>query len=282
MTVSTTHRSRRKYILLAILCGSYTFFMALFTVTDLQINLALYCPGNLFSEVFYYLGPLPMLVFGIFSSVSFLLMSSDYSGTLKAWRMIYGVFALLYFSFMGNASLAYTMPLLLFASIPACFLIFIFSLRAGRRLLSSDVKPQFTRAVCTMLIACTAAVMGVDVLKIVFGRLRFAGLSDPLMQFRPWYVIQSHHINSGFPSGHASRSALLFCCFLIPSFRPKSIFGRRRLLFLILFIAFTGCSCISRILAGEHYATDIITGLFITLLVFVLRMRPEPFVDPAR
>ena len=117
-----------------------------------------------------------------------------------------------------------------------------------------------------MFITASFSLMGMDIIKSIFGRVRYTKLTDP-SDFRYWFWINSFDFNSSFPSGHASRSMAAVCFALIPLY-----WGKKKLsLFIqVVAITFAVTVSISRLFEGMHYPTDIITGMSITYMAFLI------------
>ena len=136
--------------------------------------------------------------------------------------------------------------------------------------MASEDRAVFRAVVMVLFIVCAVGVIGEDIIKTIFGRIRFYRLTDPIAEFRPWYVIQSHEFNSSFPSGHAAKAAMPFTVFVLPYLTDKLHSKGSRILVLSLCTVFMVCTWLARMMDGMHYASDVLTGSVIVLAAFLL------------
>ena len=143
-----------------------------------------------------------------------------------------------------------------------------------------------------IIVLCICAISSgvVKFVKIVFKRMRYRAMlyvdDAEFSYFTNWFQINKKTFHSlvsfgedffkSFPSGHASASATLFCLCLLPKYVEKLNTKKWKNIFLISSLVFTFVVCLTRIIAGAHFLTDVLIGAFITIiLIFVLEFLVE-------
>lgn len=119
------------------------------------------------------------------------------------------------------------------------------------------------------LLLAISAILLITILKMLWGRMRFREMTDPANQFTRWYLPQSLTTNNefmSFPSGHAANATVVLWISLLPTF-VKSLVGKKRLLE-VTAIVWIVLVMISRIVMGAHFATDVIVGMLISMMLF--------------
>jgi len=114
----------------------------------------------------------------------------------------------------------------------------------------------------------------VQVLKNIWGRVRFRELTSDYSNFSPWYIPQQAGGES-FPSGHTQ-----FAWILLPLFLhclDKNSWAR---FFLLLLSIVWGLTVgMSRIIIGAHYASDVLFSAGFSVLFFLILYRPYLLVE---
>lgn len=119
----------------------------------------------------------------------------------------------------------------------------------------------------------------VQVLKAFWGRVRFIMLSPGLANFTPFYVPAGVGAGDSFPSGHA---AIASAPIAWPLFDLLEGRYRRLLISAPIAVGYQLAVAWGRIVAGRHYATDVLfsigVGWLLNVLLVVRRdsMRREP------
>ncbi len=112
------------------------------------------------------------------------------------------------------------------------------------------------------VIAVLLSALTVTLLKHVTGRERyFISMGE---NYSPWYIKGAG--GDSFPSGHASMS---FFIMLVPDF-IKTFYGGRRRAITVASTAFFICVCVSRMLEGAHYFSDLVAGATISWIIVVV------------
>ena len=135
----------------------------------------------------------------------------------------------------------------------AITLIFIIYLAMSKKIKSLDAPLTiYFYTICSFGISGIAG----DLLKFVFSRPR------PLTRFESEIYVWSDSTTFAIPSGHATKSMALILPFLLIVSNEKTL--HKGLKFLITLIA-VGV-CISRIILGAHYLSDVIAGIGMALI----------------
>lgn len=114
----------------------------------------------------------------------------------------------------------------------------------------------------------TIAFILVQVLKIVWGRIRFRTLTPDYSDFSPWYLPQMAG-GSSFPSGHVFMGWMLLPLLLLFVHRSTAM----RWLVLAFLIAWGLLVGAGRIIVGAHYASDVLFSTGFCLLPFLILYR---------
>ncbi len=123
--------------------------------------------------------------------------------------------------------------------------------------------------VVAMLIA---VLVGVNLIKIVWGRPRIWIIEDGLAEFRPWYLpspIADGNAYMSFISGHTANASLMVLITVLPI---KFIQENRRKFF-IFGITWGLLTGISRLFAGQHYLTDVTFAVLYVGIIYNLLSR---------
>lgn len=253
-------------IIFAIL---YISLMVVFTFYDYDITDALFNPATSFGKIFEVLGPIFMPFVGIYSIISILMNTKFNKKSIKV--LTYFLLGLLYvyYFFIGSFTCKYSyLPVLFIPAIVSYVAWTIGSVYINKYIAKKGLIEIHKKIVWVMFITVLVAMVGCDIIKLTFGRIRYIKLTDK-SKYMPWYVIQSHEFNSSFPSGHASRASIILTLPLILQYFNK----KSKILTICLhsicfaFIILVG---ISRLFEGMHYPTDILTSAFLTSIAFFI------------
>ena len=244
--------------------------MIVFTFYDYQITNYLFNPGTIFGKTFEVLGPTPMPLFVIFSSISLLFTAKFKKIQIKVLTYIGIVLALVYAFAMGIMTFKYSYaPYLFIPSIILFTLLSIFTIYLNIRIKKKEneqlLRTHFFICLCIFMVSFSS-LFGSDLIKCIFGRVRYINLTS-VSDYYPWFHINKFDFNSSFPSGHASRSLSLICASFILFYFNKAKWS---LLIEAISIAFALTVAYTRMLEGMHYPTDLITGLVITSLAYII------------
>ncbi|MCE5234484.1 MAG: phosphatase PAP2 family protein [Eubacteriales bacterium] len=262
-------KNKERIALLLILIA----LMTVFTFTDLAISTALYTK-NLFARIMEVVGELPFTFFAVFAWV---LLFRSRSKKSKAASILtgalFGVLSALFAAMGGFMTYNYLheqnagVPPWIAAVIALALLGA--AIYAARRV-PGEKSRRAAKFAWTAIVYFIAVIVVMNVTKGVWSRLRMREMTDPLVQFTRWYVITPHsgfdNAYASFPSGHAMNAAgsILLC--LLPTFLP-GFAGKERILKGIVLL-WVLAVCVSRVMMGAHFASDVTMGVLLSLLLF--------------
>jgi len=134
-----------------------------------------------------------------------------------------------------------------------------------------DYKNYRTLALVILLLAFLNAFLFVQFSKTFFGRTRFRDLNPDFSNFTPWYIPQGITGNKSFPSGHTAMGFMLLPL-LIP-IRNLAWRNPKKTLTIILVIGWALFVGVSRVIAGAHYASDVLFSASIATIITLLLYR---------
>jgi membrane-associated phospholipid phosphatase len=121
------------------------------------------------------------------------------------------------------------------------------------------------------LLLLVAALVIINILKILWGRPRMVTMTDPDSQFTPWFLpqgIAKSDAFKSFPSGHSATASVIIWITLLPSFIPRLRTRGAKIALSGIAYAWIILVMLSRIIAGAHFASDTLMGAGITLASF--------------
>ncbi len=120
-------------------------------------------------------------------------------------------------------------------------------------------RPLFTAAVIGAGVM-TAQLLTVDIMKNLWGRVRFRDLLSlgSCDGFTAWFVINGKNGNKSFPSGHTAGAGMSYLLMLLP-FIDKKREKYRAVYFWCPFI-YTSAVALTRLVMGAHYLSDVTVG----------------------
>jgi len=135
---------------------------------------------------------------------------------------------------------------------------------------NKDWKTYRTLAGIISLLAIINPLFLIQIIKLLWGRVRFRNLAPGFIDYTPWFLPQGITGNHSFPSGHAAMG-WMFLPLLITLKERKSL-DPVKILVYILILGWGLFVGLSRIVVGAHYASDVLfsTGIaaITTLLLF--------------
>lgn len=109
-------------------------------------------------------------------------------------------------------------------------------------------------------------VLSNQIIKILWGRIRYRDLDILNSNFTEWYIANGLNGNQSFPSGHAAMAWMLLPLFLL--FLNKNCLIKSITLGLILILAMS--IAVSRVVIGAHYPSDVLFGSFFMIISFLV------------
>lgn len=247
--------------------------MVVFTFTDLAISTALFTK-NLFGRIVEVIGELPFSFFAMFAWVLLFRFRSKKSKAASILTgILFGVFSVLFAAMGGFMTYNYLHEQN--AGTPPWVAAVIALALLGAAIYTAWCVPreksrQAVAFAVTAIVYFIAVIVVMNVMKSFWGRMRIREMTDPLTQFTPWYVITPrggfNNAYASFPSGHAMNAAgsILLC--QLPTFLP-AFAGKERMLKGIALL-WVLAVCVSRIIMGAHFASDVTMGVMLSLLLF--------------
>jgi len=244
------------------------------TVFDLRISQAVY-GKNLFSTVFEVLGEAPVQFLALFGAVTLLRFRSRKtkwgSGLLA---VAYGILAAAFAFMFGfatinyvNENIAHELPIVV--SLLTALVGLALAILLARAVPKERAREAVTFAIIAIVYILLIVIL-MNSIKSVWGRLRMREMLDPASEFTPWYEV---HFRGGFdnrfasfPSGHTMNAAGVILITLLPTIF-ETLKGKETLLRIVAYgwVAIVG---FSRIVAGAHFATDVLFGILLSYALF--------------
>ena len=111
----------------------------------------------------------------------------------------------------------------------------------------------------------------VQLIKLMWGRVRFRNLAPLYIDFTHWFLPQGFTDNYSFPSGHTAMS-MMFLPLLI-SVKDRKINDPVKILITVLIIGWGLFVALSRIAVGAHYASDTLFSTGFAAIITILFYR---------
>ena len=141
--------------------------------------------------------------------------------------------------------------------------LFIFMLIHKLSQVKNQLLIKYSKVVVGM--ALFGYVIGIQVTKFLWGRIRFRQLDAVFSQFTPWYLPQGITGFDSFPSGHAAMGWILLA--LLVLFDNSKVWIKNVLLMLIFI--WSVLLAYSRVVIGAHFGSDVLFGSFIIIFTFL-------------
>lgn len=245
--------------------------LSVFAVGDLAISQAIFNPDSAICVVFEVLGELPASITAVFCAM-FLLLNQNNE---VIWKRILAKMGYALIIFIG-ASMGCMLSLSYIELLsPISFIIGMAAYILGAYFIAIRV-PLESRQKC-----CKIAVVGLflflfsmvtfNLIKMSWGRMRFCFMDDPAVQFSPWFLRQGFTTDNtfmSFPSGHGAQSSFILMITLLP-LAFESLKNKGKILTAISY-AWIITICISRVVLGRHFASDVTMGFLVTFVYFEL------------
>lgn len=242
--------------------------------SDLWISINLYNPNSVWANLLQKYGEIPgllVILFGLHIYIVTLRTSSNvktilFTSFLLTTGSLITVYILWALSFGIKNSTSF------FNSYPQYFFLtailanILLSLLFRKKQNYSKKSILFSRISFKMFFY--GYLLFVQPLKIFWGRIRFRDLAGNFSDFTPWYSPQGITGNQSFPSGHASMGFLVLALFVF--FADKSFYTRIVLKGII--ISWALAVCISRVVIGAHFASDVLFGALAMIVSYLFLM----------
>ena len=134
--------------------------------------------------------------------------------------------------------------------------------------LNKNYKDYRTIALIILILAVINPLIFVQIVKPIWGRVRFRDLSNNYSNYTPWFIINGYTGNQSFPSGHTAMAAMFLPILILVKGRKwKDPIKVIICILTIGWILFVGAS---RVVIGAHYASDVLFSLGMASIVTIL------------
>jgi membrane-associated phospholipid phosphatase len=244
----------------------YAAVFALLTAFDYPIELALTRTVPYWWQYFgKCIAILPGILIAAWCSVVLARQETGWKKILyTALYLFFCIYTALQFS--KYSQLPFRSPAVLILLGSALVLVFLLSRKPA------ELTPEGKRVLWIGILLLCLQALGIDLLKALWGRPRYAFLSETGKTFIPWYRINgpvwSDDRLRSFPSGHTGAASVMLWITLLPYLFPG--LKKKRALLLGIAAAWILMTMVGRIGIGAHYATDVWGGFGISLALFEL------------
>ncbi len=271
---------RRKDLLFV---GGFLLLMVLGIFLDLPLSKVLYNKDSPFGHLFEAIGEVPCMLVAAFSSAALWATRSKKSKAADVAGFIgFGLLTVLFsvgaamFPAQYAEGLPNTLP---FLGLVLAAGFFMLALKMGK------AQGDALRKVALVgLLMVVLAIVGVNLIKFVWGRPRMRMMTDPDTEFLHWFMpkpfAQGNEYMS-FPSGHSANAACILWITLLPVLCPRLRTPAWKGTLWAFAALWMVCVMVSRIIMGAHFFTDVLCGAGITLALFTLLKRRFILNEPA-
>ncbi len=240
--------------------------------SDLWISINLFNPDYtwvIFLEKYGEIPGLLVALIGIHIYIVTIKASSNiktilFNGSLLTAGSLTTIYILWLFSLAFSKSTIFFNANRIYFFVAAIILNIFISLLFRRRYKFSKKSILFSRISFKMFFY--GNLIFISLIKIIWGRIRFRDLSENYSDFTPWYLPNGINGNQSFPSGHAAMGFMMLALFVFVT--DKAIYKRVILKGIIL--TWGTAVCLSRVIIGAHFSSDILFGSFIMIVTYLL------------
>ena len=123
--------------------------------------------------------------------------------------------------------------------------------------LNRDWKEFKTISMVIILLAIINPLLIVQIIKILSGRVRFYNLASDYSNYTPWFLPAGPSLtNDSFPSGHTAMGWMFLPLLILIKDRKWN--DPLKIIILILILTWGLFVAISRVVIGDHYASDVL------------------------
>lgn len=256
------HSNITKSLIVVIII--WTILAILFGFTDLEISKAVVNRESLWAKIGKDYGEGPG--YGIIA-VAIVILIGSYQDELKKQKiaayvfLIIGAFILIlaiifssiwFIAFGGGITLGVLL-----------FLIFSHN---------RDWREFKKIAIVIILLSVINPLIFVQIGKILCGRVRFNDLSSDYSNYTPWFLppgpISWLQGNASFPSGHTAMGWMFLPLLIV--IKDRKVSDPTRIIITILIISWGLFIGISRIVIGEHFASDVLFSTGVAFVAIIL------------
>lgn len=133
---------------------------------------------------------------------------------------------------------------------------------------NKDYKKYRNIALVIFILALINPLIIVQVVKLIWGRVRFRDLAANYSNYTPWFIINGYNGNQSFPSGHAAMAAMFLP--LLITIKDRKWKDPIKIVVSILVVGWSLFVGASRVVVGAHYASDVLFSLGMASIVTIL------------
>jgi len=251
----------------AMLAGYFAF-------TDLQISISVFNQNSGWANFLQSFGEIPGLLV-LYSGAVIFIASYNSDSKLKYYSFTIFVFLTavylsrrisitIYNEVTGNYDFATDSKLYIY------LIFFVLNWFVYTRLNKLNYSITLkTYSKVSILLGLSGYLFSVRPIKQLWGRVRFKDLDVLHSNFTEWFIPNGINGNESFPSGHAAMGWMILPLLLLVVNKHKSI----KISLLILIIFWGLAVSLSRVVIGSHYASDILFGSYIVIILFLLLIK---------
>lgn len=241
------------WILLAIIFG----------LTDLEISIALVNRASIWANIGKYYGEGPG--YGIIAMAVAILIGK-FNDDIKKQRLASYIIILIGVIFLIIAIIFSNLWFVTFGGgIVLVMLIFLILTR------NEDLNQYKTIAIVIIMLTIINPLIFVQITKIMCGRVRFNDLSPGYTNYTPWFLppgpLSGIKGNASFPSGHTAMGWMFLPLLILV--RERKWNDPIRILTTIFVIGFGLFLGISRIVTGDHFASDVLFSSAVAIMATI-------------
>lgn len=249
------------WVMLAVLTG---FF-------DLEISRSLVNKNSSWAKFLQDYGMIPgiiVLLFGIYAYYSYLVTNNSKMRLLKK----------VFFFIAANLLILYMLDVLitnftlseqsganyyfLISGVSVILNSIIIVILEIKKIKLSDTSINFSKI--TIALGLWGYIICIQLVKTLWGRVRFRELDDLFSNFTPWFLPQGLTGYDSFPSGHAAMGWIILPLMILMNNKNRwlkySVF--------CLICCWAIAVALSRVIIGAHYASDVLFGSFFIIATF--------------
>ena len=258
---------RQSKIIYLLLFLIWTILAVIFGIYDLDISKQLVNQNSVWAKFLQDYGMIPgllVILSGIYIYYSLIKTKSNVWSYVQkivfflvSSGLIFYLFDILLDSFISD-------QLFIFLIISFSISILIFIVIHFSSQVQCAVAMIYAKVVVGM--ALFGYVIFIQVVKHLWGRVRFRELDAAFSQFTPWYLPQGITGSDSFPSGHAAMGWMLLALLILLVNKKEWV---KNLVFVLIFM-WGVVVALSRVVIGAHYASDVLFGSFFIITTFLM------------
>ena len=244
---------------------------AYFAFTDLQISRSVVNQNSGWATFLENFGEIPGLLILYFCTHIYLTI---YSSKFRLRKITFSIILFLASAFLSGylvvviykgifGSYAFLQENKIIFSLAILIINFLLNIFLRNQKIPDSLK-EFSKT--SVLLGVYGYLFIVQPIKHLWGRVRFRDLDALYSNFTPWFIPNGITGNQSFTSGHAAMGWMILPLFLLVVKKNKSI----KISFFILIVSWGLAVSLSRVVIGAHYASDVLFGSSIIIIVFIV------------